>query len=56
MFTGITLPFTAAEMLSAAFEFVTLLGPFVLVGLAIMLTPRIVSVIKGIMGKGGRTA
>lgn len=56
MFTGVTLPFTATEMLTSAFEFIKLLGPFVLLGLAIMLTPRIISVIKSAVGKGGRNA
>lgn len=56
MFTGVTLPFTSAEMMTAAFEFIKLLGPFVLVGLAIALTPRIINVIKGAIGRGGRNA
>lgn len=56
MFDGVTLPFTGAEMLTAAFDFIKLLGPFVLIGLAIMLTPRIISVIKSAIGKGGKTA
>lgn len=54
MFAGVTIPFTAAEMLTAAFEFITLLGPYILVGLAIMLTPQIVAIIKGVMGRRGR--
>lgn len=56
MFTGITLPFEASEMVGAAFDLIKLLGPFILVGLALALTPRIVNVIKGAIGRGGRNA
>lgn len=57
MFTGVTLPFDAAELLSSAMEFIGVLGPFILLGLAIALTPRIVTVIKGVIGRGnGRSA
>lgn len=56
MFSGITLPFEGSEMLSAAFDFIGLLGPFILIGLAIALTPRIINVIKGAIGRGGRNA
>jgi len=56
MFSGITLPFEGSEMLAAAFDFIGLLGPFILIGLAIALTPRIVSVIKNAVGRGGSRA
>lgn len=53
MFTGITLPFTASEMVSGAFELIGLLGPYIIIALAIMLAPRIISIIKGAIGRGG---
>lgn len=45
--TGITLPFSVGDLLSAAFEFIGLFAPFILLGLAIVYTPRIVSLIRG---------
>lgn len=54
MFTGVTLPFTAAELLGGAFDFIALLGPLIILGIAVMFTPRIVSVIKNAIGSGRR--
>lgn len=56
MFSGVTLPFTASEIISGAFELMTLFGPYIIIGLAIMLMPRFVTILKGIFGKGGKTA
>lgn len=56
MFTGVTLPFDVAELLTATMEFVGLLGPFILLGIAVMFTPRIINVIKGAIGRGGRNS
>lgn len=57
MFSGVTLPFTASEMLTAVFDFIALLGPYILIGLAIAFTPRIVNVIKSAAaGRGGSRA
>jgi len=54
-FTGIELPFGAGELLSSVFGFVGVLAPFILLGLAIVFTPRIVSVIRNsASSKGGR--
>ena len=54
MFDGVTLPFTAAELLGGTFEFITMLSPLIILGIAVMFTPKIINVIKGAMGRGGR--
>lgn len=56
MFSGVTLPFTAGEVIEGAFELMKLFGPYIIIGLAIMLMPRFVTILKGIFGKGGKTA
>lgn len=56
MFDSVTLPFQASELLTSAMGFIGLLGPFVLLGIAIALTPRIIAVIRGAVGRGGKNA
>lgn len=52
MFDGVTLPFSASELLTGTFEFITILGPLIILGIAVMFTPRIVAVIKNAIGSG----
>lgn len=54
MFDGLTLPFTIAEMLETAFDYLKLFGPFVLLGLAVMFAPQILSFLKSVLRKGGK--
>lgn len=56
MFEGVTLPFTASELLGGTFDFIKLLGPLIILGIAVMFTPRIIQVIKGAIGRGGKNA
>lgn len=56
MFDNVILPFTATELLENTMSFIKLLGPFVLLGIAVMFTPRIITVIKGAIGRGGRNS
>lgn len=54
MFEGVTLPFEVSELLTAAMDLVKLLGPFVLLGLALVFAPRIIRVIRTSIGGSGR--
>lgn len=45
-FSGITLPFTAGQLLTAATELLGVVGPFVLLGLAFVIAPYIISLIR----------
>lgn len=53
-FSGVTMPFDVADLLQSAMGLIGLVGPFILLGIAIMFAPRIVNFIKGTIGKGGR--
>lgn len=44
--TGISLPFSVGDLITAAFEFIGLFAPFILLGLAIVYTPRLVGMIR----------
>lgn len=54
-FTGVTLPFDAADLLSSAMGLLGVVGPFVLLGLAIVFTPKIIAVIRNAAGTRGRS-
>lgn len=45
-FTGVTLPFAVADLLAAAMGLLKVLGPFVLLGLAVMFVPKLIAVIR----------
>lgn len=53
-FTGVTLPFDAGDLLSSAMGFLGVVGPFVLLGLAIVFVPKIIGVIRNAAGTRGR--
>lgn len=54
-FSGVTLPFTVNDMLSAAMNLVKLFGPFVLLGLAVAFAPKIINLFrKGASAGGGK--
>lgn len=54
MFDGLSLPFTAGEVLGGAFEFMKLLGPLIILGIAVYFTPRIIAVVKSAISTGGK--
>lgn len=54
MFDGVKLPFSATDLLEGTFEFISILGPLIILGIAIAFTPRIVAVIKNAISSGGR--
>lgn len=56
MFSGVALPFTVTEMIEGAFDLMKLFGPYIIVGLAIMLMPRFVSILKSIVRPGKSAA
>lgn len=56
MFTGVTLPFSVADLVSAAMDLLTLVGPFVLIGLAFMLAPKFFRLVRAAFGGSGRNA
>ena len=46
MFTGVTLPFTPADLVGAGNELLGLVGTFVLLGMAFVFVPKIIRVIR----------
>lgn len=56
MFEGVTLPFTTGEIVTGAMDLIKVLGPVVAIALALVLAPRLIKIIKGALGGGGRTA
>lgn len=51
-FSGITLPFTPADLLSAAVDLLGVVGPFVLLGLAFIFAPYFFTLIRAAARKG----
>lgn len=45
-FSGVSLPFNVGDLLSSAMGFLGIVGPFVLLGLAIVFVPKIIRVIR----------
>lgn len=52
-FAGITLPFSAGELLSAGVSLLGVVGAFVLLGLAFKVVPKLVSLVVGAFTAGG---
>lgn len=55
-FSGITLPFSAADLLSAGVALLGVVGTFVLLGLAFQMAPKLFAIIRQAFGGGGRRA
>lgn len=56
-FTGITLPFSANDLLTAGVALLGVVGVFVLLGLAFKVVPKLISLIVGAFtASGGRRA
>ena len=53
-FTGVSLPFSVADLLSTAMELLGLFGPFILLGLAVLFTPRLFGLFRRATGSGGK--
>lgn len=53
-FSGVSLPFSAGDLLSSAMGLLGVLGPFVLLGLAVVFTPKIISVIRSAAATRGK--
>lgn len=53
-FSGVSLPFSASDLLSSAMGLLGVLGPFVLLGLALAFTPKIISVIRSAAATRGK--
>jgi hypothetical protein len=49
-FTGVTLPFSVADLASSGNALLGLVGSFVLLGLAFKFVPKIISVIRNAFG------
>lgn len=54
LFDGLTLPITISEMLTVAFDYLVLFGPWVALGIAVMFAPQIVSFLKSLLRRGGK--
>lgn len=50
-FTGITLPFTAGDVLSAGVALMQVVGPIVLIALAFVVAPKVINLIKSALGR-----
>ena len=56
-FSGVTLPFSAGDLLQAGVQLLGVVGPFVLLGLAIVFTPKLISLIRAAAAsRNGRNA
>lgn len=53
-FTGITLPFTANNLLSSGVGLLGVIGGFVLLAMAFPLVGKLIRTIKSSFGQGGR--
>lgn len=54
-FTGITLPFAAADLLQAGVALLGVVGAFVLLGLAFKMVPKLIGLVVGsFTGASGR--
>ena len=53
-FSGVTLPFTPADLLTSATGLLGVVGGFVLLGLAIIFVPKIIGVIRSAAATRGR--
>lgn len=52
-FAGITLPFTASDLLTAGVALLGVVGAFVLLGLAFRVVPKLVAIIVNAFSAGG---
>lgn len=55
-FTGITLPFTANDLLSAGVSLLGVVGAFVLLALAFKVVPKLISLVVGAFRTSGGKA
>lgn len=55
-FSGILLPFSAGDLLTSAVELLGVVGPFVLLGLAFVVAPYIITLIKNAAKKNSKSA
>lgn len=53
-FSGVTLPFSVGDMLAVAMDLVTLVGPFVLLGLAFLFAPKVWGLIFNASSRGSK--
>ncbi|MDP4086019.1 MAG: hypothetical protein Q8934_15555 [Bacillota bacterium] len=51
-FTGVTLPFSAADLLKSGVGLLTVVGPFVLLAIAFPMLTKLVGAIKSAFSKG----
>lgn len=55
-FSGVSLPFSVGDMLTGVTGLLGIVGPFVVIGIAVMFAPRIINLVKNALGKGGSKA
>jgi len=55
-FSGITMPFTAGDLLTAGVALVGVVGAIVLLGMAFRVAPKIIALINNSLSGGGRRA
>lgn len=52
-FTGITLPFSVTDLITSGNGLLTLVGAFVLLGLAFVFVPKLITLIRQSFSKSG---
>lgn len=45
-FSNVTLPFSAGDLLQSGLSLMKVFGPFILLGLAIMFTPKLIGLVR----------
>lgn len=48
--SGISLPFSIGDVLTAATDLLGVVGPFVVVGIALLFAPKIIALLKRVIG------
>lgn len=55
-FSGITLPFSASDLLTAGVALLGVVGGFVLLAMAFKMAPKLISLLLGAFRSGGKNA
>lgn len=54
MFSGVSLPFTSTEVLTESMGLIGVISSLIILAIALALTPQIISIIKGAIGRSRR--
>lgn len=54
--SGVTLPFDVSDVVQGGMDLIGLVSGFIILALALMFAPRLISFVKSAFGRGGRTS